>query len=312
MKILVTGGAGFIGSNLVDKLVENNEVVVFDNLQKGKLNYVNKKAKFIKADVRNFDELNKVIHDEKIEFVYHLSAYADIRNNVKDDTRMIIDENFLCTHNVLEAMRANNVKKLCFLSTSALYGDNSIENPENDPLITISVYSATKVASEKLIMSYCYSFGMQSWIFRPPNVVGPRGTHGVINDFIKKLCKNNKELEILGNGKQRKSYLYIDDCIDAMLFCIEHAKEPVNIFNIATGDLIDVTKIAELVADELGLKNVKFNYTGGESNWIGDVKTIWLSIDKIKKLGWKPKYNSQEAVRLAVKWAKNNLKYLEI
>jgi len=311
LKILVTGGAGFIGSNLVDRLVESNQVVVVDNLQKGRLEWVNKKAKFIKADTRNFDQLNKIMRDEKIEFVWHLAAHADIRYNVRDDTRMIIEQNYLATHNVLEAMRVNNIKKLAFASTSALYGDNDKENPEDSPLFSISIYSATKIASEELIKAYCFTFGMQAWIFRPPNVVGPRGTHGAVNDFIYKLLKNPHELVVLGNGKQRKSYLHINDCIDAMLFCIEHANDQVNIYNLATGDIVDVTTIAKTVVDEMGLKDTKITYTGGESNWIGDIKCIWLSIDKIKRLGWKPKYKSEEAIRLAVRWVRDNRKYLE-
>lgn len=311
MKILITGGAGFVGSNLVDMLVDSDDVVVVDNLQTGKKEYINKKARFIKADARNFEEINNIMKNEKIDFVYHLSAHADIRNNTRDDRKMIIDQNYIATYNVLEAMRINNVKKIAFTSTSALYGDNVVENPEDNPLVPISIYAATKIASEKLIISYCYTFDMQSWIFRPPNVIGPRGTHGVINDFVLKLIKNKNELEILGNGKQRKSYIYISDCVDAMLFCVEHAKEKINIFNIATGDIIDVTALAKIIVDEMGLKNTKLRYTGGESNWIGDVKCIWLSINKIKKRGWKPKYNSKEAIRLAAQWAKNNIHLLE-
>jgi len=311
MKILVTGGAGFIGSHLVDSLVDSNEVVVVDNLQSGKREYINKKAKFIKTDARAFDDINKIMRDEKIDFVFHLSAHADIRNNIRDDREMIIGQNFLATYNVLEAMKMNNVKKIAFTSTSALYGDNILENPEDNPLIPISIYGATKIASEKLVISYCHTFDMQAWIFRPPNVVGPRGTHGVINDFVLKLTKNKNELQILGNGKQRKSYLYISDCIDAILFCTKKAHEKVNIFNIATGDLVDVTTLAKIVVDEIGLKNAKLTYTGAESNWIGDVKCIWLSIKKIKKLGWKPKYNSEKAIRLAAGWARDNISLLE-
>lgn len=311
MKILVTGGAGFIGSHLVEKLVESNDVVVLDNLQRGKLEYVDKQAKFIKGDVRNLDDLIRVMRDEKIEFVYHLAAHADLRYNVVDDRRMIIEQNYIATYNVLEAMRVNNIKKIVFISTSALYGDNESENPEDNPLISISVYAATKIASEQLVTSYCHTFGMQAWIFRPPQVIGPRGTHGVINDFIVKLSKNKDELEVLGNGKQRRSYLHISDCIDAMLYCVEKSQDKVNTFNIATGDLIDVTRIAQIVLDELGLKNAKIMYTGGESNWIGDVKCIWFSIDKITHLGWKPKYKSEEAVRLTARWARDNLNLLE-
>jgi len=311
MKILVTGGAGFIGSHLVDALVGAHEVTIVDNLQTGKKEYVNTKARFINADVRDFDTMNRVMHDFRFDLVYHLAAHADIRYNVRDDRRMILDENYLATYNVLETMRANNIKKIVFTSTSALYGDNHLENNEESPLIPISIYAATKIASEKLIMAYCYTFGMQGWIFRPPNVVGPRGTHGVINDFVLKLMKNKAELEILGKGKQKKSYCTVSDCVDAIVYGVGHAKEPVNIFNIATGDLLDVTSLARIVLDEMGLKATKLRYTGVESNWIGDVACIWLSIEKLKKLGWKPKYNSDQAVRQAVRWAKDNITMLE-
>jgi UDP-glucose 4-epimerase len=311
MKILVTGGAGFIGSHLVDSLVQSHDVVVADNLRTGKVEYINPKAKFVNVDVTNFAEIEKVLRGGNFDIIYHLAAHADIRNNVRDNTRMIIDENFTATHNILEAMRVNDVKKIVFTSTSALYGDNEIENQETNPLIPISIYAATKIASEKLITAYCYTFGMQSWIFRPPNVVGPRGTHGVINDFVLKLNRNSSELEILGKGKQRKSYFFISDCIESMLFCIAHANDKVNIFNLATGDIVDVTTLARIVVDEMNLNDTKFKYTNTESNWIGDVRCIWLSIDKIKSLGWNPKYNSEQSIRLAVGWAKDNLQLLE-
>lgn len=311
MKILVTGGAGFIGSNLVDQLVKSNDVVVVDNLQTGKKEYINTNARFIKADVRKFDAVNTIMRKEQFDIVYHLAAHADIRHNISDDRHMIIDQNYLATYNIIEAMQQNNIKKIVFTSTSALYGDNQIENPEESPLIPISIYAATKIASEKLIIAYCHTFAMQAWIFRPPNVVGPRGTHGVINDFVLKLMKNDSELEILGNGKQKKSYLYISDCIDAMIFCVNHAKEKINIFNIATGDIVDVTALAKIVLNEMNMPTTKLRYTGAESNWIGDVKCIWLSIDKIKKLGWKPKYNSEQAIRHAVHWAKDHTDLLE-
>ncbi len=311
MNILVTGGAGFIGSHLVDFLVNNHNVIVIDNLQRGKQEYINPKATFIKADVRNYGQINTIIQNHPVDLIYHLAAHADIRNNVRDDTRMILDQNFLATHNILELMRENNIKKLAFTSTSALYGENQQPNPETNPLIPISIYAASKIASEKLITAYCHTFKLQSWIFRPPNVVGPRGTHGVINDFVYKLLKNPKQLEILGNGKQTKSYLYISDLINAFHFCITHAKDPVNIFNIATGDLVDVTRIAELIIKEMNLSNTPFKYTGGESNWIGDVKCIWLSIDKIIQLGWKPQYNSEQAIQKTVQWAKDHQSLLE-
>ena len=294
MKILVTGGAGFIGSHLVDKLVENNNVIVIDNLSSGKEEFVNEKAVLIKEDLLNSDKICK--HFKNIDIVYHLAANPDVKIGA-ENTRIHLEQNIIVTYNVLEAMRKNNIKKIVFTSSSTVYGYAPMPTPEDyGPLKPESMYGASKLACEALISSYCYTFDMQSWIFRFANIIGERSTHGVIYDFINKLKRNPKELEILGNGKQEKSYLHVKECINAMIFAVEHSDEKVNIFNIGSEDTISVTEIARIVSEKMNL-NPEFKFTGGERGWKGDVPKMLLSIDKIKNLGWRPKYNSEKAVR---------------
>ncbi|MCD6226339.1 MAG: NAD-dependent epimerase/dehydratase family protein, partial [Candidatus Aenigmarchaeota archaeon] len=289
MKILVTGGAGFIGSHLVDRLVETDNVTVIDNLSSGKREFVNEKALLIKEDLLNSDKICK--HFKGIDTVYHLAANPDVKIGA-ENTRIHLEQNIIATYNVLEAMRKNNIKKIVFTSSSTVYGSAPMPTPEDyGPLRPESLYGASKLACEALISSYCYTFGMQSWIFRFANIIGERSTHGVIYDFINKLKKNPKELEILGNGKQEKSYLYVKECIDAMIFAVKHSNENVNIFNIGSEDTISVTKIANIVSEKMNLKP-EFKFTGGERGWRGDVPKMFLSIDKIKELGWRPRYNS--------------------
>jgi UDP-glucose 4-epimerase len=200
-------------------------------------------------------------------------------------------------------MRKNNVKNLAFTSTSTVYGEATIiPTPENyGPLVPISLYGASKLACEALITSYSHTFDMQSWIFRFANIIGDRGTHGIIVDFIEKLRTNPKELEILGDGKQSKSYLHVRECVDAMMFSVSNSNEEVNIFNIGSEDATNPTRIGEIIVEEMGLTDVKFNYTGGSRGWKGDVPVMMLAIDKMKKLGWKNEWESEKSVRETVK-----------
>ena len=298
MKILVTGGAGFIGSHLVDRLVETDNVTIIDNLSSGKREFVNEKALLIKEDLLNSDKICK--HFKNIDVVYHLAANPDVKIGA-ENTRIHLEQNIIATYNVLEAMRKNNIKKIVFTSSSTVYGSAPMPTPEDyGPLRPESLYGASKLACEALISSYCYTFGMQSWIFRFANIIGERSTHGVIYDFINKLKRNPEELEILGNGKQEKSYLYVKECIDAMIFAVKHSNENVNIFNIGSEDTISVTKIANIVSEKMNLKP-EFKFTGGERGWRGDVPKMFLSIDKIKELGWRPRYNSERAVEETTK-----------
>lgn len=305
-KIVVTGGAGFIGSHLVDKLLsQGNEVTVIDNLSSGRMEFLephlkSSNFKFIKLDLLDFEKLKEATNSADI--VYHLAANPEVRLGA-ENTKIHLEQNILATYNLLEAMRMNEQKKIVFTSTSTVYGEASIiPTPENyGPLIPISLYGASKLACEALITSYCHTFDMKSWIFRFANIVGERSTHGIIVDFINKLKVNPKTLEILGDGKQRKSYLHVSDCVDAILFAVEKSNEMANIFNIGSGDTITSKEIGEMVVEEMGLENVKFTYTGGERGWKGDVPRMLLSIEKLQKLGWKPEHNSRSSVTRAAR-----------
>lgn len=305
-KIIITGGAGFIGSHLVDRLLLcGDEVIVLDNLSSGKMEFLaghagNPCFKFIRLDLLDFDGLKNAVHDA--DAVFHLAANPDVRLGVSD-TRVHLEQNILATYNLLEAMRINKIKNILFTSTSTVYGEAQlIPTPEDyGPLVPISLYGASKLACEALITSYGSTFDMNCWLFRFANIVGPRGTHGIIVDFINKLRDNPASLEILGDGKQRKSYLHVHDCVEAILFAMENSNEMVNIFNIGSNDTINATEIGEIIVDEMGLDDVEFNYTGGSRGWKGDVPRMMLSIDRIKSLGWKPVHNSEKSVRDAAR-----------
>jgi Nucleoside-diphosphate-sugar epimerases len=304
MFAVVTGGAGFIGSHLVDTLVaQGNEVLVIDSLCAGRRECIARHidtgvARFIQADLL---EDGWQEHIEGADRVFHLAADPDVRQSAIDP-EPTMQNNIMATYRVLEAMRKYQVPEFVFTSTSTVYGEATvIPTPEDyAPLLPVSVYGASKLACEALISSYCYSFGMKAWIYRFANIVGERSGHGVITDFIRKLKENPAELEILGDGKQVKSYLEVHECVAAMLFALR-TKGTVNIFNIGSEDWIDVTGIAEIVAEEMRLPDVKFRFTGGERGWVGDVPKMQLSIDRIKGKRWKPQLGSRESVRLAVR-----------
>lgn len=294
--ILVTGGAGFIGSHVVDRLVELDKVVVLDNLSSGRKEFVNEKADLHVIDITE-DSILEFL--KGVEEVWHLAANPDVRIGAEkpDD---IYRNNVFATYRLLEAMRKVGVRKIIFTSTSTVYGEaKQIPTPEEYPMHPISLYGASKLACEALIESYCHTFDFRAYIYRFANVIGKRSTHGVIYDFIKKLRENQEELEILGNGEQNKSYIYIDDCVSAMFAGLK-AEGRINIFNIGSEDQIKVKRIAEIVAEEMGL-NPRFKFTGGERGWKGDVPIMLLSVEKLKKFGWKPRFGSEEAVRKAVR-----------
>ena len=306
MKAFVTGGAGFIGSHLVDKLISNEYIVtVFDNLSSGKKEFLNqhfenKLFTFINGDLIDLKELKKEIIGHDV--VFHIAANPFVRLGEKK-TRLDLEQGAIVTYNVLESMRVNDIKKIVFSSSSVVYAETPpISIPESyGPTLPISMYGAGKLAAEGLISAFCGTFGFQSWIFRFANIVGIRGTHGVIVDFIDKLRKNPKELEILGDGKQQKPYLYVSDVVDGMLHGFKHSKEQINLFNLGCDSNTTVTRIAEMVVEEMGLKDVKFKYTGGKRGWAGDVPRFQLDSAKINKIGWKEKYTSDEAVRKAIR-----------
>jgi UDP-glucose 4-epimerase len=236
--------------------------------------------------------------------IYHLAADPDVRASAEHPKHQL-QNTIIATHQVLEAMRQYHIPELIFTSTSTVYGDAMIiPTPETyTPMEPVSVYGASKLACEALISAYCHSFGIQSWIYRFANIVGARSGHGVIYDFIEKLRKNPDELEILGDGKQAKSYLSVSACVQAMFFGVEHAKKQVNYLNIGSDDWIDVTTIAEIIVAEMDLSSVAFRCTGGKRGWVGDVSRMQLSCDAMKALGWQPPVNSYESVMQAVRQA---------
>jgi UDP-glucose 4-epimerase len=305
--ILVTGGAGFIGSHLVDMLLLENEVTVLDNFSSGNRGFLaqhhnNPNFHLIEADLLIPGALEKALTG--VDMVFHLAANPDVKLGA-ENTRVHLEQNVLATYNLLEAMRKCTVKQIAFASTSTVYGEAAkVPTPEDyGPLLPISIYGASKLACEALISSYCHTFDMQSWIFRFANIVGERSTHGVLVDFIRKLRENPRELEILGCGKQMKSYLEVKECVQAMLYCVHGSNEQINVFNVGSEDCVDVTKIADTVAGQMGLTDVRYHCTGGVDGrgWKGDVRVMQLSIEKIKRLGWTPQDGSAQAILAAVK-----------
>ena len=304
--ILITGGAGFIGSHLLDRLLPDNDVTVLDNFSSGKRERLARctgKSNFclIEADLLQPDCLAEALAGK--DMVFHLAANPDVRLGAVD-SNVHLRQNIIATHNLLEAMREAKVNKIAFTSTSTVYGEaKQIPTPEDyGPLLPISLYGASKLACEALISSYCHTFDMQAWIYRFANIVGERGSHGVLVDFIRKLRENPAELEILGSGRQKKSYLEVKDCVEAMLLCLQASEEKVSLFNIGSEDSVDVTEIADIVVRLMGLKDVSYRYTGGDEGrgWKGDVRVMLLSLEKIKGLGWRAKGGSAQAIQSAV------------
>lgn len=309
-KVLVTGGAGFIGSHLVDALmVRGFSVRVVDDLSGGNLENVeswvgNSRFEFVQGDLKDLDVACRSVGG--VEVVFHLAANPDVRLG-ESDPSVHFRENLLVTFNVLEAIRkSERAKRIVFASTSTVYGEPKVfPTPEDyGPLLPISVYGAAKLGCEALIASYCHTFDLQGIILRFANIVGSRSNHGVVIDFVRKLQKNSTELEILGDGTQSKSYMHVKDLVDAFFVVLNGFGEGgfVEVYNVGSLDQIDVVRVAEVVCEEMGLRDVAFRFTGGVDGgrgWRGDVKTMLLSTDKLVNLGWRPKLNSGEAVRLS-------------
>jgi UDP-glucose 4-epimerase len=301
-KVLVTGGAGFIGSHLIDRLLwEGNDVVVLDNLNTGTRGFIkhhfnNPKFKFCHVDLLS-EKIERYF--KGIKEVWHLAASADTRSALQN-TRIDIDQNILVTYKILEAMRKNSVKRIIFTSSSTVYGEAKVlPTPETYPCRPISLYGASKLACEGLISAYIHTFDITAIIFRLANIIGPRATHGVISDFTQRLKDNPNELEILGDGNQKKSYLHVEDCINGMLLANTKVDD-FEIFNLGSEDWITVKEIVEIVCKELHL-TPKLTFGSTDRGWRGDVPLMLLDISKIKSLGLKLKYDSAEAVKLTAK-----------
>ena len=302
MRALVTGGAGFIGSHLIDRLVSRGDtVVVLDNLSSGNLDFIQNhldsgKVSLVKGDVTNYQDVLSAM--KGIECVFHLAANPDIRLGTKI-TDTDLKQGTIATYNIVEAMRINGVKKIAFASSSVVYGEDApMPTPENHgPCLPISLYGASKQAGEGLISSWVGTFGLQAWIFRFANIIGTRGTHGVIFDFIHKLKADPSRLEVLGNGLQEKSYMEVGDCVDGILHVMNNTDQQLNLFNLGSHDTASVKRIAEIVVEETGCEGASIEYTGGDRGWAGDVPRAMLAIDKMLQIGFDVNYNSEDAIR---------------
>ncbi len=300
MKMFLTGGAGFIGSNLADRLLAaGHTVTVYDNLSTGRRAFLNEAAQsaqfaLVKGDLLSLSDLKRAMagHD----FVFHLAANADVRFGTHHPSKDL-EQNTIVTYHVLEAMRANGIRRIAFSSTGSVYGESQVfPTPEDAPFpIQTSLYGASKVAGESLIAAYATGFGFQGYIFRFVSILGERYTHGHVFDFYRKLRDNPHQIEVLGNGQQRKSYLYIQDCIDAMLLVIDKADAPINLFNLGTEEYCKVDDSLGWICSHLDLKPRRC-YSGGERGWIGDNPFIFLDTARIRSLGWRPKLTIREAV----------------
>ena len=310
MKIFITGGAGFIGSNFSEYLLrDGHNVTIYDNFSTGKIKFLEESRKFDNFKVVNGDLLDKEKLNSSIknnDIIIHLAANADVRFGL-DNPYRDIEQNTLATFNVLEAMRLHKIKKIIFSSTGSIYGESEIiPTPENAPFpIQTSMYGSSKLACEGLIQSYCEGYNFQSWIFRFVSILGERYTHGHVFDFYKKLKDNPNELEVLGNGKQKKSYLYVKDCIKAIMYAFERSNEKINIYNLGSDDYCEVNDSIDWICSELNLRP-KIVYSGGNKGWIGDNPFIYLDINKISKIGWKPQLSIKEGIINTVKFLDAN------
>ena len=307
MKAIVTGGAGFIGSHVVDRLIEDGySVTVIDNMTQGTMENLkqhknNPKVKVYNTDIRDAEALNKIFAGHDVAF--HLAAQANIRKSAVDH-KSDLDNNLVGTINILEAMMANKINDLVFASSSAIYGEATVRpTPEDYMPIQTSLYGASKLACEAYAEVFTQFSPINFWAFRFSNIIGERCRRGVIWDFVQKLKKTPNELEILGDGKQSKEYLYVKDCVDGIMTGYKKSHERVNLFNLAIEENTTVDQIANIVIKEMGLENVKRKYSGGSKGWIGDNPLVHLSIDRIKAINWLPMVSSAEAIELTTKWS---------
>jgi UDP-glucose 4-epimerase len=316
MKYIVTGAAGFIGSTLVDRLLSAGHFVVgVDNFSTGQIRHLrdanlNPNFQLLEADLLNIDDY---IRDfVGVDAVFHFAANADVRYGL-DHPSLDLKQNTFVTLNVLEAMRANGINKIAFSSTGSVYGDaRVIPTPEDGPYpIQTSLYGASKSAAEGLIAAYCEGFGFQSWIFRFVSILGERYTHGHVFDFYKMLATDPSRLYILGDGRQRKSYLYVQDCIDAIFLAMKESREPVNIFNLGFDGYCEVNESIGWICSELGV-NPRLEYSGGERGWIGDNPFIYLDTRKIQSLGWNPKFGIRDGVIKTIHYLRENKWLFEV
>jgi len=315
MQYFVTGAAGFIGSNLVDRLLQAGHFVIgYDNFSTGQERFLEQAQAspnftLVRGDTLDLPAMTNAM--SRTEFVFHLAANADVRFGT-EHPRRDLEQNTIATYNVLEAMRANDIRRIAFSSTGSVYGEAQvIPTPEDAPFpIQTSLYGASKLAGEGLIQAYCEGYGFQGYIFRFVSILGERYSHGHVFDFYKGLLHNPTELSILGNGLQRKSYLHVQDCIDAVLTVIEKATDKINIYNLGVDEYCQVNDSIGWICEALGLKP-KLTYSGGERGWIGDNPFIFLDTAKIRALGWKPKLTIQQGIIRTLEYLQANQWLLE-
>jgi UDP-glucose 4-epimerase len=305
-KILVTGGAGFIGSHIADRLLTDGyQVVAVDNFELGRIENIAHLAKEPRFEFRHLDVLEHSTLEELFKHchfsaVFHMAANSDIARGGAD-TERDLRLTFLSTFKVLEAMRRHKVPQIVFASSSAVYGERQERLAEDaGPLQPVSLYGAAKLAAEAYVSAFAHNFGVQAWVCRFPNVVGERATHGVVYEFIERLRQEPSRLRILGNGEQEKPYLYVRDVVDAIVFLWKNSSEPLNCFNIGVAGATKVTRIAEMVVQEMGLSGVAFDYTGGDRGWVGDVPHFQYDASRLASLGWQAPRDSDASVRLAI------------
>jgi len=316
LRALVTGGAGFIGSNVVDRLLATGySVVAYDNFSTGQERFLERAGRcgdrfaLVRGDILDQAALASAMRGADV--VFHLAANADVRHGTEHPDRDL-QQNTIGTFNVLEAMRSNGVRRVAFSSTGSIYGEPEIfPTPEDAPFPTqTSLYGASKLAGEALVQAYCEGFGFQGYIFRFVSILGDRYSHGHVFDFYKRLRENPHELRVLGNGEQRKSYLSMQDCVDAIFTALERANDRVNIFNLGTDEYCHVRESIGWISTELGLAP-KLAYTGGERGWIGDSPFIFLDCRKIRALGWAPKLSIREGILSTLRYLQENTWLLE-
>jgi UDP-glucose 4-epimerase len=310
VRAFVTGGAGFVGSHLVDRLLaDGHQVTVYDNLSTGRGEFLADARgqagfAFVAGDLLDADALARALRGHDV--VFHLAANADVRFGLQHP-RKDIDQNIVGTFNVLEAMRAARVGRIAFASTGSVYGEPEVfPTPETCPCpVQTSLYGASKLAAEGLITAYCEGFGLHGWIFRFVSILGERYTHGHVFDFHRKLLADPLRLEILGDGTQRKSYLYVGDCIDAIVTALDDAHGTVNIFNLGTAEYCSVDESVDVMTAHLGVSPVR-TYTGGPRGWVGDSPFIFLDCSRIRALGWQPKLSIREGIVRTLEYLRAN------
>lgn len=304
-RFLIIGGAGFIGSHFADRLLSDDAVLrvtLYDNFSSGREwhysdHVANPRFSLVRGEVGDVEALTRAMTGHDV--VIHLASNPDIARAAREPA-IDFDHGTVLTQNVLEAMRRSGARRILYASGSGVYGDlgETEANEDYSPMRPISTYGASKLAGEALISAYCFMFGLSGYAFRFGNVVGPRQTHGVGFDFVRRLLEDPTRLRILGDGRQSKSYIHVDDVTEAVLLANARSEEPFDVFNVATGDYITVTEIAELAAQCLGLTEMpRFEYTGGDRGWKGDVPVVRLNTDRLTRLGWTCRLGTREALR---------------